>query len=90
MRRGVGTILVIAALVAFFAAVAMLGLWIGRVAGERSEPRPTIADAPGPAHTPAAAAPALAGILPYRPAAPLDAIGAFRLTAHERAGVSEA
>ena len=84
MRRGAGAILGIAALVAFFAAVAALGTWLGRVVAERTAPP---LEAPA---TVAEAAPALLDVLPYRPDVALDTVGAFRLMDQERAVVTDA
>lgn len=88
----------ILALAAFFAAVAALGLWVGRLAGEDAGP-PTIqaaATPPAPAPAPPAVAQptapqrAFAAVVPYRSAAPPGSIGAFRLMDHERKVVTEA
>lgn len=91
MRRS--TVLVVVALAIFFAAVAALGLWVGRLAGSRASgptvPAAELAVPPAPG-APAAPARALVSVLPYRPATPLTTIGAFRLTDHEQNAVTEA
>ena len=84
MRRGAGAILGIAALVAFFAAVAALGMWLGGVVVERTVP-PTEAAAAA-----VAAAPALLDVLPYRPGRALDTVGPFRLMDQARTVVADA
>ena len=85
MRRNAGAIVAIAAAVVFFAAVAALGTWLGRVADRAAAPP----EAPM-AVAEAALPPALVDVLPYRPGVALDTVGPFRLTDHERTVVTDA
>lgn len=85
----------IALVLALFAGGAALGLWIGQRVDERADERAgpateTPAVQAVAAAAPPVPAPGFPGILPYRPAAALDAVGPFRLTDHERTVVTDA